>query len=215
MSYELSMELVPLKTVHGEEKAWEALLSLNPKAVCSGAGAAYDPGAETYIVKSFGIDFEVSLRERTITSGDPRAGLFLGKLRDFFRLSVLWYLTGAKDIPFTNRLVRPVDVKGGHRFSAGTHVLPLDRIQEWYGKDKAGFVRKGEALGAEPANLGDVALRLYPLPRVPVTVILWLEDKEFPARACLLFDSTVDYQIPLSDIVWSVAMMSALAMLEE
>jgi hypothetical protein len=31
----------------------------------------------------------------------------------------------------------------------------------------------------------------------------------------LLFDSTVDYQIPLSDIVWSVAMMSALAMLEE
>ncbi len=45
-------------------------------------------------------------------------------------------------------------------------------------------------------------------------MILWLEDEEFPARASLFFDSTVDYQISLSDIVWSVAMISTLVMLE-
>ena len=55
--------------------------------------------------------------------------------------------------------------------------------------------------GARIASLGGAATRLYPQPRVPVTVILWLEDEEFPARATLFFDSTVDFQLLLSDIV--------------
>jgi hypothetical protein len=125
----------------------------------------------------------------------------------------LWYLTSAKDLPFSNRLIRPVEVRGGHRFSSGTHVLPLDQIEKRYGKDKEAFLGKGREFGAEVVNLGDGAVRLYAFPRLPITVILWLEDEEFPARACLLFDSTVDFQIDLSDIVWSIAMLGALVML--
>ncbi|HET7319139.1 MAG TPA: DUF3786 domain-containing protein, partial [Nitrospirota bacterium] len=99
-------------------------------------------------------------------------------------------------------------------FFAGTHILPLDRVQERYGRDKLGFLERGMKLGAEIAGFGDAGIRLYPLPRVPVTMILWLEDDEFPSRATLFFDSTVDFQISLSDIVWSIAMMTTLAMFE-
>jgi hypothetical protein len=123
-------------------------------------------------------------------------------------------MTSAKDIPSTERLIRPLDVKGGQRFFTGTHVLPLDRLEEKYGKDKKGFIVRGVKFGGDIASFGDAAIRLYPLPRVPVTMILWLEDEEFPARASLFFDSTVDYQISLSDIVWSVAMMASLVMLD-
>ncbi len=77
-----------------------------------------------------------------------------------------------------------------------------------------GFIERGLRFGAEIVQYGDAAVRLFPLPRVPVTIILWLEDEEFPARANLLFDSTVDYQISLSDIVWSIAMMSTLVMID-
>ena len=48
----------------------------------------------------------------------------------------------------------------------------------------------------------------------PVTLILWLQDEEYPARATLFFDSTVDFQLSLSDMVWSVAMMTTLVMCE-
>jgi len=57
------------------------------------------------------------------------------------------------------------------------------------------------------------SLRLFPLPRVPVTLVLWLRDEEFPPRMDLLFDSTCDLQISLSDIIWSIAMMFCLVML--
>jgi hypothetical protein len=208
------IELVPLKTVWGEAKAWETLSGLNPKDVSGSANAAYDKTTGNFTIKSFGVDFVVSPGERTITSDNPQATLFLDRYKDFFRLALLWYMTSAKDIPLTGRLTRPIDVKGGQRFFTGTHVLPLDRIQEKFRKDKAGFILLGLKFGADIANFGDASIKLSPLPRVPVTIIHWLEDEEFSARTSLFFDSTVDYQISLSDIVWSVAMMSTLVMLD-
>ena len=59
---------------------------------------------------------------------------------------------------------------------------------------------------------GDASLRLYPLPRVPVVMTLWLEDEEFPPRVDLFFDTTCSMQMPV-DMLWSVAMMSILIML--
>ena len=61
-------------------------------------------------------------------------------------------------------------------------------------------------------NYGDASVELLPLPRIPVTLILWLSDYEFPARADLLFDSTCEQRLPL-DVIWSIAMMSVLVML--
>jgi hypothetical protein len=209
---ERTAELVPIKTGGGEAKAWEALAEMRPKDVCSGAGVSYDEADRSYTVRSFGIDFTVTPGSRWIGSGDPRSALFLGRYKDFFRLAVLWYLTSAKDIPATGRLIRPLDVKGGQRFFAGTHTLPLDRIAERFGRDQGAFAERGLRFGAEVVRAGDAAVRLYPLPRVPVTVILWREDEEYPARATLFFDSTVDFQLSLSDMDWSVAMMAVLVM---
>ena len=207
-------ELVPIKTIGGEAKAWDTLAGLRPRDVCSSAGASYDPLSRSYTLRSFGIDFTVSPEVREITSGDARSMLFLDRYKDFFRLSVLYYLTSAKDIPATGRLIRPLDVKGGQRFFSGTHVLPLDQIADRFGQDKVSFVAQGLKFGAEIAAFGDAAVRLYPLPRVPVTVILYVQDEEYPARATLFFDSTVDFQLSLSDIVWSVSMMATLVMAE-
>jgi hypothetical protein len=205
-------ELVPIKTAWGEAKAWEALAERRPKDVCSGAGVSYDPSSRSYTIRSFGIDFTVSSEARTITSSDPRSTLFLDRYKDFFRLSILWYLTSAKDIPATGRLIRPLDVKGGQRFFSGTHVLPLDQIAERFGRDKVSFVAQGPKFGAEIAAFGDAAVRLSPLPRVPVTILLYFQDDEYPSRVTLFFDSTVDFQLSLSDIVWSVSMMATLVM---
>ena len=208
------MELVPIKTVNGEEKAWKILEDLPVKEVCRMASVGYDDGRGLYVIKSFGIDFYVSASERRIFSDSPKSIIFLDKFKDFFRLSLLWYLSSAKDIPSTGRLIRPIDVKGGQRFFTGTHLLPLDRVAAVYGRDRDKFIKRGIEFGAEEASHGDASLILFPLPRVPITLILWLEDEEFPARADLLFDSTCDLQIGLSDIVWSLAMLSTLVMIE-
>ena len=208
------MELVPIKTVNGEDKAWKILADLPVKDACQRASVRHDEEKGLYIIKSFGIDFCVSVSEREIYSDSPKSIIFLDKFKDFFRLSLLWYLSSAKDIHSTGRLIRPIDVKGGQRFFTGTHLLPLDRVAVIYGGDKDKFIKRGLEFGAVEASYGDASLILSPLPRVPITLILWLEDEEFQARADLLFDSTCDLQISLSDIVWSLAMLVTLVMIE-
>lgn len=196
----------------GEDRAWEILTGLNPDDVCKRALVSFDKESFAYMLKSFGNDFQFSLNDKKISGNSPDNDLFLNKLGYFFRLSALYYLSNAKDIPLTHRLIKPFNIKGGQLFFRGTHVLPLDKIAGKYCNDINGFIKKGELLGGEELQYGDASLRLLPFPRVPVILIIWKADEEFPARADLLFDSTCEFQLPI-DIIWSIAMMSILVML--
>jgi Domain of unknown function (DUF3786) len=110
----------------------------------------------------------------------------------------------AKDIICTGRHIKLETMQGGNIFTKGSHVLPLDTAAQKYGK---GFVERGRSLGGERMQYGDAAFQLFPLPKVPVILILRLEDEEFTARVDLLFDSSCRLLLP-TDILWSIAMMS-------
>ncbi|MHC4321170.1 MAG: DUF3786 domain-containing protein [Planctomycetota bacterium] len=202
----------PLNTQTGEWQAWDILEGLNPENVCNRAKVTYDSYLNTYTIKSFGQDIIVSMSDKSIHSNSQESDLLLNKLGDYSRLSILRYLVNAKDITLTHKLIRPEDLKGGNIYSKGTHVLPLDRIADKYGGDTDGFLQKGMETGSEVLNYGDASLRLFPFPRVPVTIIIWKGDEEFSSRADLLLDSTCELHLPV-DIVWSTAMMSVLVML--
>jgi hypothetical protein len=200
------------KVSSGEEKAWEKLLELAPADVCKRAGVLYDEETTSYRVKSFGFDFSISPQKRKIKNLSEKGEIFTKRLTYFFNLSVLSYLVNAKDIPLSERLIKPENVRGGEFFFQGSHMLPLDKIAEKYKNDMEGFVTRGREFNGKMLAYGDASLELQPMPRIPVTLILWLSDEEFPARTDILFDSTCEIQLPL-DIIWSIAMMSILVFL--
>ena len=196
----------------GEKQCWETLAKLNPEEVCKSAQAVYDNASSFYTLKSFGMDIHISPREEKIFSHAPGSQVILERLAYFSRLAILRYLTDAKDIPLSEELIKPVNLKGGQLFFRGTHVLPCDAIAKKYGNTVEGFFTKGAELGGERLKYGDASIRLFPLPKIPVVLILWRADDEFPARLDLLFDSTCEIQLPI-DIIWSIAMMSLLIMM--
>jgi hypothetical protein len=195
----------------GEEKAWEILSGLNPLSVCRNASASFDEKQGSYTLRSFCTDFLIHPAGRTVRGTSPQGEIILKKYGYFFIHSCLRYLIHAKDIPLTERLVKPADIQGGEMFFQGSHVLPLDKLSGRYGGDREAFFSKGKELCAEILHYGDASLHLLPMPRIPVVLILWLEDEEFPARTDLLFDSSCGIHLPL-DIIWSTAMLSVLVM---
>jgi len=210
------MNIVPIKIELGEEKAWQEVCLLSHVDVCRRTGFIYDEHVGAYMLRCFGVDFQVDPCEMRFSCRSAKGSIFLNQLRTFFRLTVLCYMASAKDIPLTGRLIRPVDIRGGHRFSTGTHVLPLDAIACKYANDKEGFLARGKEWGAEVVTgYGDACIRLHPLPRLPVTIVLWLKDEEFPEKVDLLFDSTCEFQLSRSDTIWAAALMCAVAMGEE
>ncbi len=195
----------------GIEKAWETIRSLEPREVTKRALVDCEGGG--YVIRSLGMDFGVLPGEKAIEGRSPGAETLLKRLSYFLGHSLLWYLVSAKAVEPTGRLVKPLDLRGGEQFFRGTHVLPLEAVAGRYGQDRDGFVRRaGELQGRVLAGLGDAAVELRPLPRVPVTLILWLSDEEFPARADLLLDSTCELHLPL-DVIWCAAMLTVISML--
>jgi hypothetical protein len=200
------------KVLTGEEKAWKVLSDLEPGDVCNRASVLYDGESDSYLLKSFGFDFSISPSKRELKSLSEKGEIFTKRLGYFFTISVLSYLVNVKEIPLSGRLIKPENIKGGEFFFKGTHILPLHKVAEKYQSDREGFLAKGKEFSGRPLSYRDVSVEFLPLPRIPVTLILWLSDEEFPARADFLFDSTCEMQLPL-DILWSIAMMSVLVLL--
>jgi len=200
------------KIFPGEENTWEKLSRLDPTDVCRKADVFYDRDTSSYILKSFGLDFSVSFLKREIKNLSEKGEIFMKRLAYFFVPSVLSYLVYVKEIPLSGRFIKPENMKGGEFFFKGSHLLPVEKVAEKYRNEKERFITRGRELNGRITNYGDVSFEFLPLPRIPITLILWLSDEEFPARTDILFDSTCEIQLPL-DIIWSIAMMSILIFL--
>lgn len=199
--------------MEGEERAWELLTASDPRDVCERAEADHSPGQGSYTLKAFGRPVVVTPATRTMSGSSAESELILTKSAYFSRLSILYYLIGAQRIPPAGRLVRPSDLKAGQIYLQGSHVLPLDKMAARFARDEEAFLRQAGRFGGEQRAYGDAGAELRPFPRLPVTLVFWLEDDEFPARGDLLFDSTCEQHVP-ADILWSIAMLCVIVMLQ-
>lgn len=87
------------------------------------------------------------------------------------------------------------------------HYLPvferrvLKPLQTAFGQDRHLFLEAGTALGGIKEDFGDASFTLHAFPMVPITIILWEGDEEFPPSVKMLFDPSVPRYLPLEDIV--------------
>ena len=204
--------ILMFKKISGQEKAWEILISLEPEAVCKNADATFNSSLKLYTLKLFGHEIYVSLKDKKITGSSSESEFILNNLGYFSGLSILWYLISAKDIPPSGKLINPSNIKGGELFFRGSHVLPLDKLAQKYESDLNGFFERGKIFHSGKMDYGDASIKLYPFPMVPVIIILWQKDDEFPGRADLLLDAACELHLP-TDIIWATAMISVLIMI--
>jgi hypothetical protein len=118
-------------------------------------------------------------------------------------LAILVYLVEAQNIPLAGHLVSAKDLPGGEMFFRGPHSFPVASLQQAFGEDKEGFLAAGEKCGGVAGTLGDTSFQVMAFPRVPVQVLLWLTDDDFPAQISFLFDATIEHHLPL-DVIFGL-----------
>ncbi|MCL5281908.1 MAG: DUF3786 domain-containing protein, partial [Planctomycetes bacterium] len=123
------------------------------------------------------------------------------------QLCILAYLAEVKDLPPAQRLVSVEKLDPGGFFFRGSHRLPLEKLASVFGPDPQLLHKVGRALKAIPRTFGDVSLELCVLPRIPVTLVIWAADEEFPARASILFDQSATLQLPL-DVLFAIGTLT-------
>ncbi len=92
----------------------------------------------------------------------------------------------------------------GCRLFRGPHTLPTDKIVNRYGQDIEEFKKRCEHLGGSPLAMADGAYSFEIANNIPVAVLFWQGDEDFPSEASLLFDQTLEDHLPL-DIVYALA----------
>ena len=63
------------------------------------------------------------------------------------------------------------------------------------------LLERAGALAGIKIPAGDCSIKLHVLPRVPITIVVWKGDEEFPASAHILFDSSIEQYFSAEDIV--------------
>jgi len=199
--------------LEGEGQAWAKLSNLVIEDVCRNAQVDFGETVGCYSIPFYSEHLFVDTQDKRLFGNATIVATVLNEMPHYSRLSALWYLIKAKDIPLSGTLISPREIDGGIIFLYGSHQLPLRDVAVKYGDDLDGFIRRGEFLGGRRQTYGDMSIMFFPFPRVPVTLIIWKADEENPAQASILFDATCPIHLPL-DIVWSTAMMSILLMLD-
>ena len=108
-----------------------------------------------------------------------------------FQILLIRYLAAKHNGSIQGIEVTEKELPGGPTFFRGPHELQLGPLIERFGRNPAGFVARGRELGGTRVEHGDASVRFLPFPKIPVTIILWGEDSEFPASVSVVFDKSI------------------------
>lgn len=173
---------------------WNDLKARPPEEAAAATGAEIEEGRLVLPVFSrrYSVDREHS-RITCIDNPDERVDYNTGVV-------LVTHLAQAKDVPPAGRMVSYKELPSGDTFFTGPHTLPMEYIVGRFGSEPDTLVRRAEELGGEKVEGADVAVRLSGLPRVPMYVMLWQADEEFPAEAVPGVDANVMHHLALDGL---------------
>jgi len=131
------------------------------------------------------------------------------------RVLILHYLLSAKGTPIANKLIAFKELPGGDNYSRTFSKRAIEPLVEHFGERPHLLIDIAGKPGGHTVAYGDVAVTVNAFNRVPITIVLWQGDEEFPAQGDILFDaaisdylSTYDVTVLCESIIWKLVKFS-------
>ncbi len=117
------------------------------------------------------------------------------------RILMLHYLNGSRKGHLTGDLVAYQDIPSARFYmDAFNRRVTYPMVGAFGDQPDQLPVLAGELFGARTASLGDISVLIQALPRIPVTLVIWKGDGEFPSDGTILFDSSIKDILSPEDI---------------
>jgi len=114
---------------------------------------------------------------------------------------ILHYLEKASGAPLADRWASFSDIPGGGFYNPVFLMRCKSPLIKFFGEAPEALLSVAKEVGGEPLNLGDVGVKIPAFPFVPLALVLWRGDVEFPAEGSILFDASVNEYLPVEDTV--------------
>ncbi len=116
------------------------------------------------------------------------------------RILILHYLTQAKGTPTSNKLITYKELPEGTNYFPTFFKRAIKPLVDHFGNEPHRLLDIAGILGGHKADYGDVAVTINAFSRVPITLVLWRGDAEFPPEGNIIFDANISDYLSTEDI---------------
>ena len=164
---------------------------------CRKSGSQYQvvAGKKTVILKYLNQPCQISLPDGEISSMADNEPI---SMRD--KLIMLHYFISAKGTPPAGKLITFRELPEGTVYQPTFAKRTIKPLLDNFGKEPDSLLLFGQMLGGYIAGYGDTAITINAFSRVPITIVVWQGDDEFPSQGNVLFDANISDYLPTEDI---------------
>lgn len=176
------------------DAALEKAADIDPRQAAKNCGFAYEGSGERGFFRFSLLTTPVKLSFPTLegTSGQEDA-----TIPEPLITITIYHLVKSDGSALTNRWISFSKLPGG-QYSAAMRSYTSDRLRGHFLNSVSELETAAIAVGADNLDLaGDLAVIFPVFPRVPIALVYWQGDEEFPeARADFLFDESAAHHLP-------------------
>ncbi len=188
---------------NAREIAATALRGGDPARAAWAAGYTIVPETEEIVLPFLDRRYRLTLPNLTFSDRDvPQREVPLQE-----QVLLLHYLQAAEHPLPGGQWIAYREIPGAAFYFDAFVKRAINPLKGTFGQDPSALPRVAALLDGQPGATGDVACIFHPLPRVPVQLVLWQADEEFPAEASILFDRTAGRMLSPEDAAWLAGML--------
>jgi hypothetical protein len=114
----------------------------------------------------------------------------------FDQALLLYYLTTADGAALRREWIAFSELPDGRFYNQAFQGYTGKELARAFQDNRTAFEQAARSLGGEPQALGDAAFAFQALPRVPLLVVYWQGDEDFPSTCQVLFDASASHYLP-------------------
>ena len=123
------------------------------------------------------------------------------------QILILHYMLSPASAPLTENWISYREIPGASFYYSAFVKRAIDPLKKVFGQNIDGLLRAGETLGGKTIDTGDAGYEFRLFPNIPVRIILWAADDEFPAEANIVFNENIRGSLSPEDIAWLAGML--------
>jgi hypothetical protein len=161
--------------------------------LASHTGALYAPkdGQNgTFHLKFWGKEIQLNFPE--FSGKFTESGV---ELNTFDLTMLAYYFDGVKGVPLSGEWIAFKEIPDGMFYAQAFQGYSGNELAKVFQNDLDAFIHANEKIGGKPESLGDAAFSYRILPFVPMLVVCWLGDEDFPPSYRILFDSNAHHYL--------------------
>jgi hypothetical protein len=167
----------------------------NIEEQCRKSGTRYLAEEKAVIIDHLDRSYEISLPDGEVSLAGSEEAV---PIRD--KILILHYFTRARGTPPSGNIITYKELHEGINYYPTFFKRAIEPIVSNFKDRPETLLETAKALGGRRSDFGDTAVTINAFPNVPLTIVLWRGDSEFPPDGNIMFDSTIPDYLPTEDI---------------